>query len=750
MATQTLTQMWNLNKKKLPPASDEQRTIVHAVRGGNCVQITAYAGTGKSTTALIIVCDDDKTNTILTYNKSLADETNATIRGLGIPNVKCYTYHARVGIAAGLRGEVDNNTKFLQVVRQWDNGGEVLHPICTDRLMLDEVQDMRPSFHRAVLHMVRKSQPQMCIFGDSHQTLYDYGADDAAHTGFLLSPYEYFSTVTPGQNWVPCTLSVSYRLTPRIACFVNHLWGTQILPGNKGTDLPVEYWCLNIFDSKLISRLKHVFESYPAADVSILTPFNVYSHDGKEMPLNKIINTFLYQTCQNGKRRYNFSVKKKDGTASSHENKIRVWTYHASKGCTIKVTVVFGFSAYRGRQPKKNALGVAISRSNHRLIVIHERDRYGHPQPYCEPFNKDVLTDFVRGGIVVAPDGIPNPGPCLPEPPREEVLPVTGLTHLSAATIERLLTFGTVVNWVGTQEDISVQSTHKFLTGLYQTEEDVSAVYGIAIPFALEYERTGTILFVESILSPVLVDKDRTYMANEVVNLVEQVSSLTHEDASRIREQFPDDKKVRGKTVIERLRVLRRTCSGLRNVCVSDRHRFDSIFASHHLRRVNDVYANAAKTARDFMYLANACTAVEGSHELFVQVGDDYTWVDAHAFSEGLRILQRDVPSGDFECSIHASVDPPVRGGRVIVAGFAGCVDLRVSDTLVYELKFVRELGSEHLLQSTLYAAILAVNIKAAARCVLLNARTGERVETEVTPANARLLLHDSAACRAA
>ena len=223
MSTRTLTQLWNMQtttpRKGLPRASQEQVAIVEAVRGGHCVRITAYAGTGKTTTAMIVVCDDDKTNTIITYNRALADETNATIRKLGISNVVCYTYHARVGIAAAMRGKVNNDAKLLTIVDQWDRGVPVRQPIVSDRVMIDEVQDMRPSFYRAVVHMIAPNR-QLLVLGDENQMLYDYGKDDVAHTGFLMQPHEYFASVTVGREWVTRTLSTSYRLTQNIACFV--------------------------------------------------------------------------------------------------------------------------------------------------------------------------------------------------------------------------------------------------------------------------------------------------------------------------------------------------------------------------------------------------------------------------------------------------------------------------------------------------------------------------------------------------
>ncbi len=746
MTTQTLTQLWNLQisrrpRRGLPSASPEQKAIVEAVRGGCCVRITAFAGTGKTSTALIVVCDDDKSNTIITYNRALADETNAAIRRLGITNVICYTYHARVGIAAGLRGKVNNDAKLLTIVDQWDRGLPVHEPIVTDRVIIDEVQDMRPSFYRAVVHMLAPAR-QLLVLGDENQMLYDYGKDDAAHAGFLLRAHEYFASTTLGRTWVSLNLSTSYRLTPKIATFVNLLWGTNIKAGNFASDLPVEYWCLNMYDAKLRQRLRGVIEENQADDVALLSPMNLISADGKERPMQTIINHLLMEKHPSGKRCYNFATKE-NGGAAGYKNKIRAWTHNASKGSTIKTTIVFGFSAYKGQQPKKNQLGVAISRSNHRLIVVHECDKNG-PNPYCEPFNHDLLSQLVEEGVVVAPDGVPTDYMDTPDALEPETIAVTGITHLSACTVQRLLRYGTDVERIEPQYSIDLQLTHTFHTGLHKTEEDVSSIYGVAIPFALECERTGSILLIESMLSnPIIVNASKLYTADEVIALLKEVKNLTLEETNGIRATFRRVKS-RGSFVIDALRDLRRRYKSLNNICVCERRHFDKIFNDHHQQCVQDIYYRTEKQAVDFMYLANAFIAVEGTHELFVQIGNDYTWVNDDAFKRAVVILMEEIPLGEHERNICAAVEPPIHGHRRIASGIAGCLDVKVNDTTAYELKFVRDLSLEHELQTLLYAAILAIISSVPSSCTLFNARSGEKIVKEIDPEHARMLVREA------
>ena len=77
------------------------------------------------------------------------------------------------------KGFCSTDAKLLDVVEAWERGRAVEQPILHDRVFLDELQDMRPSFHRALRHMLAPGR-QMIVLGDENQMLYDYQEDDAA------------------------------------------------------------------------------------------------------------------------------------------------------------------------------------------------------------------------------------------------------------------------------------------------------------------------------------------------------------------------------------------------------------------------------------------------------------------------------------------------------------------------------------------------------------------------------------------
>ena len=78
--------------------SDEQQTVINAIRDGYNVQVDAVAGSGKTTTILSLADQlSDKIIIQLTYNAELKDEVNAKKEKYGetmyLDGLSIYTYH---------------------------------------------------------------------------------------------------------------------------------------------------------------------------------------------------------------------------------------------------------------------------------------------------------------------------------------------------------------------------------------------------------------------------------------------------------------------------------------------------------------------------------------------------------------------------------------------------------------------------------------------------------------------------------
>ena len=167
---------------------------------------------------------------------------------------------------------------------------------------------------------------------------------------------------------------MSYRLTPRIAEFVNAFWGTEIIGGNtQSENLPVEYFCRNPYPGRKTEKhklptqlLADLVDEYGPEHVLLLAqsvkheqcPIRVPSPANGlfwascvthiDMFSQVHVNEMMQMQTADGRNKYNFHVKESDRgfTESNVSNKVRVWTFCGSKGCEAKVVVVFGCSLY--------------------------------------------------------------------------------------------------------------------------------------------------------------------------------------------------------------------------------------------------------------------------------------------------------------------------------------------------------------------------------------------------------------------
>jgi hypothetical protein len=242
--------------RALPHPSHEQQEVIKAVRMGHCVAVSSVAGSGKTTCMLQVATSlPDRYVTIVAYNRSLRDECVQRIRDHGLDSrVRCYTIHGLASKCADRT--LNDDTKLMEVVGEWDRGVTRPESLRFGLLMVDEAQDLRPSFFRALRHILlartRGDGPngsealQMCVVGDAKQLLYDlatYG-EDKAIASYLETPRAHWQQFTQQLPWVQKRLSVSYRLTAKVAGFINAVWGTDITGGNTSSaNVPVEYYC---------------------------------------------------------------------------------------------------------------------------------------------------------------------------------------------------------------------------------------------------------------------------------------------------------------------------------------------------------------------------------------------------------------------------------------------------------------------------------------------------------------------------
>ena len=746
-------------KSEIPFPSSEQRKIIYELKANNNLKVVARAGTGKTTLGLLIASFDtnslNKNHLILTYNTELARESNKQIQEIGLNNIQCRTYHSQVGICSNKI--CNNDTKLIKQVEKWKNGSFLSRISGYDIIILDESQDMRPSYYDALTFMLppQTKNIQLVVMGDPKQLIYDYGHDDAASDKFLTHADKYFNR--SDRNWHQASLTVSYRLTPKNAQFVNTIWNTDIVAGNfKDPNVPVEYWHLNTYSSEITRRIAEILDSNPHEDVLLLARNNLKSKDGKDRPLGSHVNSIIGMKDDNGKQKYKFHIRNSDADGRSNAtNKVRAFTFCSSKGLTVPIVIIFGFDSFVGKHAPLNQMGVALSRASKRLILIHTINREGKSNPYYPGMNSQILREFVEKKIVIAPDGIPEDNTFIKKPPQPQSLMVTSITHCSAKTLIRLLEYCRKIVIDEGKNAYPVETKRTFQTGLLDTEEEFSAVYGTAIAFAFEYSRNKIIHEIEAMLNPILISRLEAYNCGRLLQVIQDHGvDLQPEDVTYIHQRYAEhmstnDKKwMTGSQVIDMLKQARATfLKSLKTYGICDKSRYSDLFPEEYEKKVHESYSATIKSPEDFMFLANASLAFEGTHETLAQMGDDYSWVDKNAFKHGLMIFETYVPiSSTFEVSRYVHFDPCIENEERCYDSIVGRVDIVDDQQTIYELKFTTSLNDEHELQTMLYAAQQCHTLNSKKGIgILINGRTGEVIRIEIEHENAMIALREAA-----
>ena len=553
----------------LPPPSEEQMAVIHAINDGFCVSVSAVAGSGKTTCMLQVVSSISpyRNSVIVTYNRALADECKLRIRRYNLQDrVSCYTIH---GLISRVSCSICNDdTKLDNIVKKWEAGcaQTLFKPIPLGLVLLDEAQDLRPSFHRALNYIFsEKTNLQMCLVGDTNQLLYDfptYGCDKASAI-YLEKPKEKWKDLTK-REWKSLPLSVSYRLTPNIATFVNTFWGTNIVAGNNNSkNLPVEYFVKYLFPPKQGHDDKKKLDTkFLAKIIDDHGPENVLflasSVKSDRCPIRVHANE-LMKVQKKGQQKYSFDIKENargfEGKADT-KNKVRVWTFCGSKGVEADVVVVFGLDIFPGgTMSSLNQVGVALSRARKRLIVLHQmsfsqREGKFTPNmiypllgdspdakeytircnscskkislPMCVNQDKDAVEfrakcsiealSWLQENQVVTIEGIfptkirNENRPCV-----EEFHLASAFAYFSASAEMKFISCGNFSVESGIKERIEYDTEVQFST----TKEDVSALYGEALTYMMQWELNGFCPNVETVVNDGIIHFDDNYQYSQ-------------------------------------------------------------------------------------------------------------------------------------------------------------------------------------------------------------------------------------------
>jgi Karyopherin (importin) beta len=863
----------------LPSPSSEQQSAIDAIQAGKCLSILAVAGSGKTTTMLQIASSlpSHRRVTIVTYNRALKDECQRRIQMCGLSHrVAAFTVH---GLVTRVSKRICNDDhKLNQVVKIWDDeivedcvGGEnndarfmkkkeENNLIMLDIVMIDEAQDLRPSFYKAICHVIRKCRArhhtsnavgalQMCLIGDHKQLLYDfptYGSDKAS-ARYIQEPQQYWGQFTHPREWISTKLSTSYRLTPNIATFVNVIWGTKIVGGNtRVPNLPVEYICrypypaqpfmkndLNKLDISLVSDL---IDEYGTENVMLLAQ----SVRNEDCPIRSVVNALMKLKSDDGGQKYNFHINESSRgyEGGSHtdnlKNKVRVLTFCGSKGCEADCVVVFNLDMrFVGRIQSLNQVGVALSRAKKRLVVIHGMsytkvgtysanlyypmlgdnpngmdhalDVNGNVYDYRVPdcplasretilltrsyLTKDAMHLLERHNVICLKKNrkfLPMDEEGIVGKMKEVIYEASNFNYFASDVEENFLAYASWTKECGVIDRINYTSNVRCKS----TVEDVSALYGEALVYMLQWERQKFCPNVETVVYNGLLrlQKFEYYDESRLIAACRRLGCepLSDEDLNSLRTLFrssSNSHSIKGIELVPMLnsgfiKLKKKRSFGNRTIYFAVRAIL-SVFDDDNMIIFTDqlktIYESSDKSPSNWVYLANGVLAFNEYHDKWNQIGTESisydAWVEQNVLLQGLFRLSQlmakvpltnldyteccsnPIEIGCFELPTFYKFNNSMMcmQSQTKVVGVGGICDWigkgllsedgREVDFL--EIKFLHGLRNENRLQVLVYCALLSLANHRPTIGMLYNARTGEKEICSLDFAKSEKLLSD-------
>ena len=743
----------------LPMPSLEQQQILKSLSEGYNVKVEAVSGGAKSTVAFMWVVqalkeDPNARGLILCFGKELAAENRKRLKDLGLSEqVDALTYHSLY--------KCYNNKQLGSKLKLWSTGEET-PPMRKGVVLLtqDEDQDKTELLYKGMEWVIPPGCQQL-VLGDLDQRIYHFReGDEKSLACYLQEAKEYYKHLSPDREWVYHELTISYRLTPNIATFVNGYWGTQIVAGNNSSENhPVEFWHLNIYDrddvKKIARRIHEIIELVGLEEV-LITAESVKSKEGygKKKPAENIVNELLTYTNAKGQRRYNFHF---NGEGNS-KNCARVWTYCATKGTERMAVVAMGIEAtkcFDTEMNRVNAMGVALSRSKGRLYVIHQKSSGGIRTGYPPNMSREKLQQMVDDNVVTLRDGkeLPHDTRIIDELIRCTLWATQIVEKLSSTTKSKLLEG---IKWNEERVDdehgsIHLMATKVCTTGEKDTTQDLSILYGIAIPFAVEWDRDHRIKDFEKVVQCVKVTKQFNYGKAMLLEMFCKFKGVSSVDVKKALHGlfYSSRSYVKGSEAI--LYFRRHDLYGtFGRVGIIDKESYDE-----HIRdqegMLKEVYEKPCKEPRDFMLLAAAYNAFNGSQHIYRQVGvnlSDYDWVEGKKFKVAMRRLDTMLPpESEFEFITDIDLPPSfhIHTAYCLHDSIGAKMDNILKDAdgiTVFENKYATgEITDGHRLQSLIGGAIEALLRKEVVTCVVNNYKTGDTCHAQVSLKQANEIL---------
>jgi len=357
--------------------SDEQQYIIDLIDKGNNVVGDCVAGSGKTTTVLLLARVFPNRHILqVTYNSQLKSEVREKADALGVENLTIHTFHSLCRAYYTTYGYDDEMLK--RVIRKNTPPRCEIPPFSI--VVLDEVQDMSLLLYRFIKKCTDDiSVPfQLLILGDRCQGIYEFKGTD---TRFLT-----MASFVWNRPFISTSLTTSYRLTHPIASFLNKIMLGEERIHTVRDGPPVQYircdcWAIHKKIADIIEDLVDTRSqrSISPGDIFILAG----SVKSDETPIKRLENELVM-------RRIPCFFPSSDDAVIDEtmiKDKIVFSTIHQSKGRERRVVLLYGFDTsyfmFFGRDMNPticpNTLYVAATRAKEQLIVLDDFSNYPLP-----------------------------------------------------------------------------------------------------------------------------------------------------------------------------------------------------------------------------------------------------------------------------------------------------------------------------------------------------------------------------------
>ena len=501
--------------------SQEQAEIIRLITEGQDVVANCVAGAGKTTSILFLAKRfPNKRILHLTYNNELKSDNQLKAQKWGVKNVNSYTFHGLYVNIYDSKGYVDSVIRE-GLLRNIAPRNKIPH---FDIIVVDECQDMNSLYYNLLKKFIRDSgvlDYQMLVLGDRWQAIYEFLGADSRFLTLCSKIWE--------REFIPVSLSTSYRLTNQVSAFINEvmLGRKRILTNKEGPRVKYIvddiFKCANYIAAYLVNEIRK----------GVLRPDDIFILAGSikndRSPIRLLENALVEMGIPCYYPTSDDHVPDKEVI----RGKIVFGTFNSSKGRERETVVIYGFdeSYYKffGKDlnPKvcPQILYVANTRPLNQLILVHNYKNA--PLPFLKKNLREIAYLPYVEYIQLKCPLINNPGITMLFEDKKHTSPTELVKHISESNMNLITDIMKQIITVESPPIYSVDIPSK-ITCSDGNVEEISDINGVVIPAIYELRHRGHMTIEEDmrlLYHNICVNGEHTFLQNSYNSLGDTITN---------------------------------------------------------------------------------------------------------------------------------------------------------------------------------------------------------------------------------